>query len=233
MPSACFAFRAFVAATTAALVAGCVNSPRTALDVDESGVITPSARFVIGAQDGVGFELGVSGARGRASQSTRAGDPPVEIGDGSFPSPDALRNEVQVRIADAAVRLRRFTGDGLLGLELLGGVSLMWVDITTTNAQRSASEDRTATGLLLGIGGIWRVRPGTEVQARYSLASSFGDWLYETDVHRVELALAQALGRHVSLRGGYQVWSIDSKSPGSSEVNARLRGPMLGVEITF
>ena len=222
-----------------ALVAGC-TSTGTAIEVDQSGRFVPTARVSISMpktsspsdpQDGTAIELGIAGVKGRSTQ-TLGGGQRVELGDRTFNGPVTLENEARATLVDGALRWRRFTEGRGLGIELLGGVGYVNADFAATGGGQRGSESFNSLGLVGGIGGIWRLAPSTSVQARYSLFLT-GGWFDETDVQRIDLALVQALGRNFALRAGWQAWAIESKHVGRSEISARLRGPSLGMEISF
>jgi hypothetical protein len=221
-----------------ALAAGC-TSTGTAIETDQGGRLVSSARVSIGFRgdtpadphDGLALELGAATVKGRSTQTLASGQR-VELGGETFNGPTTIENETRATMLDGAFRWRRFTASRVLGIELLGGLSYANLEFTSTGPAEWGREGLGKFGLLGGLGGIWRIGSGTSLHARYSSFATFR-LFEETDVRRLELALAQALGRHFIVRAGYQSWAIESKQLLRSEVSTRLRGPSLGLELAF
>ena len=136
----------------------------------------------------------------------------------------ARADPVEVRIADAVLRWQASDPAAPVAFELLGGISLSSVH---------AGDERVADGLLLGIAARWRIVTSTALEARYRFFTSEGNWYAENHLHRADLALVQALGRHLAVRAGYHYWSVFSQRNGASDVRARLGGPSLGLDVRF
>lgn len=136
----------------------------------------------------------------------------------------ARTDDVEVRVLDAVLRWRVTDPGGTVAFEVLGGISLSSVHV---------GDERLADGLMLGSAARWRIFPSTALEARYRFFTSRGDWYADNDIHRVDVALVQALGRRLAVRGGYQYWNVYSERVGRSDVRARLGGPMLGLDVRF
>jgi hypothetical protein len=228
----------FYTAVTACLVAGC-TSTGTAIDIGDHRVFVPSARISIGTrgemlsdpQPGGALELGVSYASGKSQQSLSAGQR-IDMGDQSFSGPRDTTNEVKAAMFDGALRQRFFGASQRVGFEVLLGLAYSQLVFAVSSAGRRGANTDGSLGVLFGAGVLWRVQPGTSAQARLSLFRA-GGFFGETEVNRVELALAQAVGRHAALRAGWSFWAIDASHLVGSEVSARLSGPTLGFDLNF
>ena len=228
--------RAFLATTL--LLSGCAAS-NTTVDLKDSGVFIPSLRASLGprggtpseTRPGAALELGISQASGSGTQSLAAGQT-VMLGSQSFSGPREISSDVRATLVDAAARWRFFGAEERIGFELLGGLSYANLDFTVASGGARGSDNFSTLGVTGGVGLLWRLRPGTSAQARMT-----GFWgatsNEDAQVTRGELALAQALGRNISLRGGYAWWEIRSDRVAGSDLRARLSGPMLGLEFGF
>src|SRR5437868_4401360 len=87
---------------------------------------------------------------------------------------------------------------------------------------------------VVGIGGLWRMRPQTSLQARYLLGRGISSYTEDVNLDRLELAVVQTLSKSFAARLGYTVWDVTvAPSEPNSEPHMRFRGPMLGLDITF
>jgi hypothetical protein len=225
-------------------LAGCATTlPPTTIAVSDSGVFQPSVRVgwsiskVPGApsdpQSSHGIEIGAMRASGDDTQSLAAGQGPVRIGGTTFNPGQTLRYEADLTYYDVTYRFRRFFGDGSFGIEALAGLAHAILDLTVSSATQRASESRSSTGIQGGVGGIWRLRPGTSLQARYTWFGS-GDYDDSTTASSVEFSAAQALGRNIVVRGGYAVTKAKSERDYSlSRIEVELSGPLLRLELQF
>ena len=219
-------------------------TPPTAITVRDSGAFQPSVRVgwniskVEGApsdpQSSHGIEIGAMGARGDDTLSLVAGQGPVRFGGATFNPTQTLQYQADLAYYDVTYRFRRFFGDGSLGIELLAGLGQAILDLAVSSATQRASESMSSTGIQLGIGGIWRLRPGTSLQARYT---GFGTGDLNDDVTNLsimEISAAQALGRNVVVRGGYAYTRAESERNNPlSPITVKLSGPLLRLELQF
>ena len=127
-------------------------------------------------------------------------------------------------------RWRRFFDEGAFGIEALGGVGYADLDFTVRSATQRANEDLSSVGLAVGLGALWRLRPGTSLQGRVT-AFGGGD---VSSADRVELFLVQALGRNAAVRAGYASWKIKfDRGDAVSKVEVNFSGPALGLDVMF
>jgi len=234
-------------------VAGCSTGPTTSeLKVTDHATAIPSARVAVDITGAEGprsephnshaVELGLSGTRGSDKQDLGSGDRPVVFGGERFNGPQQLRSEFSFRLVELAYRYRRFFGSsGAFGVEGLGGVGYAHLGLTvssTTTTQR-ATENLGNAGVVLGVGGIWRFRPTTSLQARLTAFSS-GRNEGVTGASHLDLYVAQALGRNAAVRAGLASWGAtsereadDSKNSLKSPIHVRFQGVLLGLDVMF
>ena len=223
-----------VLALSSLVLAGCIPSGTT-IEINDKEAFTPNMRLSLGqpgeVRAGPAFELGVAQSRGRGTQFIPAGES-SSLGAETFYGPREISSETRATIVEAAARMRNFPPEGHVGFELLGGVGYASYDFAMASGNRRVADGTSALGVVGGVGIIWRVLPSTSVQGRFSVFSSVGV-TEESGVERWEIALAQAIGRHLALRAGYASWEIKSTRTGFSDVHTRLSGPALGVELSF
>ena len=232
------------AALIACSLTGCYTVSTTAIDAHDSSVFIPSGRLTVDfsrqgetpsePHRGHALELAYSGASGSATQTLGSGQPPVNFGGQTFSPPQQLTHEFDFRFFEVAYRYRNFFGTGDLGIEALGGIANAHLDLAVSSPTRRASETLNSMGAVGGFGLIWRLRPTTSLQARYSVFVS-GEKQDVTNVERLDLYLAQSLGRNVAVRGGLATWKVKSarEESNNSEINLRFSGPALGLELMF
>ncbi len=234
-------------------VAGCSTGPTTSeLKVTDSATAIPSARVAVDITGAEGprsephnshaVEIGVAGTRGNHKQDLSATDKPVVFGGQTFNGPQQLRNEFNFRLVELAYRYRRFFGSsGAFGVEGLGGLGYAHLGLTvssTTTTQR-ATESIGSAGVVLGVGGIWRFRPTTSLQARLTAFSS-GRTEGVTSASHLDLFVAQALGRNAAVRAGLASWGAssqreadDSTNSLKSPIHVRFQGVLVGLDMMF
>jgi len=213
--------------------------PPSTIEASDDGVLQPVARLSVnlsrlqGApsdpQSGHAIELGFANANGGGSQNLSSNR--VVWGNKTFTAPQQLKHEFDFTYLDVSYRYRKFFDESrAFGIEALGGLGYADLDFTVRSATQRASEDLSAVGLALGVGAIWRLRPGTSLQGRVA-AFGGGDALTAT---RIELYLVQALGRHAALRAGYAAWKVESdRGDGVSKLELEFSGPALGIDVMF
>jgi len=226
-------------------LAGCGTTaiPTTTIDISDRGAFQPSLRVgwniskVPGApsdpQSSHGIEIGAMRTSGDDTQDLATGQSPVIFGGTTFNPAQTLRHETDLTYYDVTYRFRRFFGDGSFGIEALAGLAQAILDLTVSSATQRASESLSTTGFQLGVGGIWRLRPGTSLQARYT---RFGSSKYyeDTTVSSVEFSAAQALGHNLVVRGGYAYTKVYSERVDFfADIKVKLSGPTLRLELQF
>jgi hypothetical protein len=196
-------------------------------------------------KSGGAVELEALRVRGDGSQSVPAGEAPVGLGHQTFPSPQDLHYDFRFTHSSVYWRQRGFFRNAPLGAEALIGLAHDEIDLAVSSSTHgSARQAFDEYGPFLGFGAIWRVRFGTSVQARYTYANFFGhvmrndDW--SASAQRLEGTVAQALGRHASLRAGYAWWRIKqplgydyANATPTSDIRIGFHGPSLGLDLQF
>jgi hypothetical protein len=234
-----FVLRYSSAALLAASVAGC-GTGNTTIDVDDHAVFIPSARVAVPLskqqlppsepQDGHAIEIGYTLGKGESSQSLAAGAAPVRFGGQTFTPPRDMQYEFDYRHAEVHYRWRKFlSASPNLGIELLGGAVNSQLKLSASAPGQGASDKFASGGISGGVGAIWKFRPTTNLQTRYSIFVAG-----ETRGNRAELFAVQALGGNASIRGGYTWWYVRAEPIGSgSDIAVRFRGPAVSLDLMF
>jgi hypothetical protein len=243
------AIRIFVILASAAL-SGCVccgSFTGTDVSITDREAFVPSGRLSIdigrGRVDapavphtGHSLELGLSGTSGEDVQNVSAGEPPVRVANRSFTGPAELHHEYDWTFAEVAYRYRKFFGSGAFGIEALGGIARAQLDLTTSSATQRASDKIDNYGPVGGFGIVWKIRPTTSLQSRFSLFVATGDEA-DFEVERLDLYVAQSLGRNVALRAGWSSWRVEIDRFFSfgldSGIRASFSGFALGLDVGF
>ena len=226
-------------------LAGCGTTaiPTTTIDISDRGAFQPSLRVgwniskVPGApsdpQSSHGIEIGAMRTSGDDTQDLATGQSPVIFGGTTFNPAQTLRHETDLTYYDVTYRFRCFFGDGSFGIEALAGLAQAILDLTVSSATQRASKSLSTTGFQFGVGGIWRLRPGTSLQARYTWFGS-SKYYEDTTVSSVEFSAAQALGHNLVVRGGYAYTKVYSERVDFfSDIKVKLSGPTLRLELQF
>jgi hypothetical protein len=234
-----FFLRYSSAALLAATLAGC-GTGNTTIDVDDHSVFIPSARISVPLsrqqeapsepQNGHAIEIGYTLAKGSSSQSLGAGQASISFGGQTFNPPRELQCEFDYRHAEVHYRYRRFLDTSPnLGIEVLGGLVNSQLKLSASSPGQGASDKFASGGISGGVGAIWKFRPTTSLQTRYS-AFVAG----ETRGNRTELLAVQALGANAAIRGGYTWWYVRAEPIGSgSDAAVRFRGPAVSLDVMF
>jgi hypothetical protein len=224
------------------LLGGCASYPPTTIEATDRSVTLPSVRigwsFAKGTEapsvphTGHGLEIGATGGRGADSQSLVAGQRPVQFGSVTFTAPQTLQHEFDFAFYDVSYRWRKFPEGSPVGFEVLAGAGYAEIDFTVSSPTQRAVEKMSSTGATATVGLIWRMLPSTSFHARLSgYRSGTSNAVAQAD--RVELYVAQALGRNAVARAGYARWRAETDRIGSSNVALEFHGPTLGVELQF
>lgn len=241
-------FRLMVVA--AAALAGCASTNNTDLKIKDRGVFVPSARASLDISphaespsvphSGHGIEIGFSGASSDDTQSLAAGEPSIVFGGRTFTSPNELRHEFDWRFAELAYRYRNFFGERRnFGIEALGGLGYAQLDLSVASPTQRASEKLSNGGLIGGFGLLFKIRPTTSLQSRFTLFLS-GENEDVSVATRFDAYLVQAIGKNMAARIGAAGWNLESSrevgstftSP-NSRIRASFSGFGLGLDVMF
>jgi hypothetical protein len=229
-----------VGALTAFSLGGCQSTTR--IDADDNRLFLPSVRGSVNLtrgkeapsepQDGHAIEFEAFRARGRDSQSLAAGQSPVILDGRTFSAPQQLRNDFDFWFGDISWRWRKFFGGRSLGLETFAGLGYAGLDLSVSSPGQQASQHFSTLGPQGGVGLIWRMHPGTTLQARIADFVSAKDGVNRAT--RAEVFLVKALGRNVTARAGYAGWEVKGQAlTNISDFRLRFSGPALGLQFDF
>lgn len=229
--------RSFLLATlAAAALGGCATS--TTVEIEDSGAFLAGARISLPLsrqtlapsrpQGGHAVEIGLTTTGGSDRQSLAAGALPIMIGGQQFNGPLVLQYQFDYTHFDARYRFRKFFGaQRSFGIEALAGVGIAQFDLDASAPGQRARHSEDAAGLSGGVGAILNILPSTSLQLR------LGGYLSDTiSATRAELFMAQALGRHAAVRGGFATWRVQVE-PSGSKIHASFSGPALGLDVMF
>lgn len=227
----------------ALFLGGCASSPPAeTIRASDDRVFQPVARASISLsenqarpaqpQDGHAVEFGYSRGKGSATQALSSGY--ISLGGRTYNAPATLSYDFDARHVDVTYRFRHFVGEGPgFGFELLAGIAFSELDFVAQSGGVRATESLSSPGPQLGVGALWRLLPGTTLQARISGFYS-GDDVGVTSAYRYELFLSQVLMSNVALRAGYSGWRLESdRGEANSPIQVEFRGPVLGLEVMF
>lgn len=219
-------------------LAGCETL--TSIDVKDGSVFVPSARLSVPLseqreapsepQTGHAIELGYTQAKGTGTQSLDAGQDPIVFGGRRFNAPREIQYGFDYGHTELRYRWRKFFGaSGKFGIEALGGAVYSQLKLATSSPGLDANDKLSSAGVSGGVGGIWRFRPTTSLQARLSVFAAT-----ETSGGRLELFAVQALGRNAAIRGGYTWWRLYASGEfDRSDIAIRFNGPAASLEVMF
>lgn len=229
----------------AAITAGCGSTPSTSNDIDFSSgpVAIPSLRVSADLSrsqfppsephSGHAIEVELTGANATDTRTLAAGATPLGVGGQFFSGSQELRAESSFRFGEVAYRYRKFFGGAqAFGIELLAGIARAQLGLTVSGVSQSGNERFGDDGAAGSVGGVWRLRERTSLQARYLVFLS-----KSTEAYRLELQMTQALARNAALRAGVAKWHIDLEGDqrGSSRATLGVRfwGPTVGLDLMF
>lgn len=218
---------------------GCAT---TRIDAEDNHLFLPSVRGSVNLtqskeapsqpQNGHAIEFEVFRARGSDSQFLAAGQSPVMLEGKTFTGPQQLRNDFDFWFGDVSWRWRKFFRDGSLGLETFAGLGYSGLDLAVSSPGQQASQHFSTLGPQGGVGLVWRMQPGTTLQARIAGFVSAKDGVNRAA--RAEVFLLKALGENVTARAGYSGWEAKGQAlPGISDFRLRFSGPALGLQFDF
>jgi hypothetical protein len=236
MKDLCF----IVGAVAILTLSGCVSTTR--IEAEDNRVFLPSVRGSVNLtqgkeapsepQNGHAIEFEAFRARGSDSQSLAAGQSPVILGGTTFSAPRQLQNDFDFHFADVSWRWRKFFGGRSVGLETLAGLGYAGLDLSVSSPTQQASQHFSNWGPQGGVGVIWRMQPGTSLQARIAAFASSRDGVNQAAW--AEVFLVKTLGRNVTARAGYAGWEVKGQTlSNNSDFRLRFSGPALGLQIDF
>jgi hypothetical protein len=234
----------------AIVLAGCQSpgtpSPTTIVASD-AGVFVPSLRITSESSQseressdvgrGGAFEFNYFYGRGSDTQQVGASDQPIKLGGVNFRGPAEVQHDFTVHSYEVNARGRIFSGapDRAFGVDFLIGGAFPRLGFRVSTPTQQAAESFGRFGVTTGVGVLFRLRSGTSLQGRYTYYRGLGEQDDLQSATRGELYLAQALARNIVARAGYTDWSmhIARGSTNASDLNIKMRGPSLGLEIVF
>lgn len=237
-------------ALAAILLAGCQTagppSPTTIVASDQT-VFVPAVRITSESSQserdssdvggGGAFEFNYFYGRGSDTQQVGASDQPIKLGGVNFRGPQEVQHDFTLHWYEVNARGRIFSTspDRVFGLEFLIGGAFPRLDFRVSTPTQQATESFGRFGLTTGVGALLRLRPGMSAQGRYTYYRGLGEQDELQNATRGELYLAQALTRNIVVRAGYTDWSmhIARGSANASDLNIKMRGPSLGLEVVF
>lgn len=229
-----------LAAATLLGLGGCASTTR--IEARDGSVVLPTLRasfnFGQGAEapsrprDGHAVELEGFHAKGSDGQTLQTGALPVVLGGQTFTPPAQLEHDFRFNYADVAWRWRKFFGGGAVGMDVTAGVGFADLHLRTRSTTLQAERTYSTNGPQGGVGLVWRVQPGTSLQARIIEYGS-GDEGVDR-LRRGEVVVVQAFGPYVSGRLGWATWDVRGQLiNGDSDFRVRFSGPTLGLQLDF
>ena len=232
------------------LLAACTTpgppSPTTIVASDQT-VFVPTVRIASESSQserdpsdvgrGGAFEFNYFYGRGGDTQQVGASDQPIKLGGVNFRGPQTVQHDFTLHWYEVNARGRIFSAspERQFGMDFLIGGAFPRLDFRVSAPGQQAAESFGRFGVTTGVGVLLRMRPGTSVQGRYTYYRGLGEQDDLQNATRGELYLAQALTRNIVARAGYTDWSmhIARGSANASDLNVKMRGPSLGLEIVF
>src|SRR5262245_55974239 len=145
---------------------------------------------------GSAIEFGYTRGSGSSSQSLASNY--AYFGGKQFFAPTTLTTDFTSTYVDMAYRFRAIDRESGLGIEILAGIAFADLEMRVSSASQSGSETLTSPGVQIGLGLLWRVRPGTSVHLRGTSFRSADD-NEVSRATRYEASLVQALGSNAAL----------------------------------
>jgi len=185
------------------------------------------------------IDMGFAYAHATHKQDRDPGDQPVIFGGTTFLAANGdIDWTSNVQFAHIGYRPRYWFGGSNFALEGVIGVGWAGVGLKGQAGTLAATERFSATGLALGVGGIWRFLPATSLQLRY-LGIYPGKKEGVTSAARFDLSVAHAIAKNLQVRGGLGLLGVYSAREDKddnvvkSPVHAGGGGLFLGLDFTF
>lgn len=236
-----FFARCFAGLLTPLFLAGCLATPTTRIEAENTGVIQRAVRASFNVngggrpaaqpRSGHAVEIGYQGTKVSGNQTLAAGQPPV-IHDGTtFSGPDQLRNDFDFVYTDVSWRMREF-GASPFGFEFLAGFAQASLGLAVASSAQRATRNFDTVGLQYGLGLMWRTSASSSFQARgtYFLSASTG----VNEITKYEIYYANAIHKNLSLRVGYADWKVGGAGEsGMSDFQMHFAGPAVVLDCNF
>ncbi len=190
-----------------------------------------------------GFELQHVRASGEETQTLSAGET-IAVGGGTITGPEEISHRVDLYYTHLA-----YSGTGRLSkttpldLDVFMGIGRVDFRLRSSGSV-SGSELRTSLtdyGLSMGLGLRWWFVAKSAVEGRLILftqnpfsylGGSFGNG-DQTDLWEAELVWVFAPVKNVAIRAGYAMLDCTPEKTGESSLEAKMRGPFLGLGVLF
>lgn len=226
---------------TAAALSGCLVTPTTPIEGNNSNVAQASLRASFNAngagrpaaevRSGHALEIGYQHTSLSSSQSLSASSPPINLNSTSFTGPAQVNNNFGLSYLDAVWRIREFGGRPF-GFEILSGLGSASLDVAVDSPTQHAFQNFGSTGLELGLGLIWRSSESSSFHLRATQYFGFDKGV--NDISRFDLYYANALFRNLSVHAGFSDWRVKGTGDsGMSDFEMRFSGPALMLEGAF
>jgi hypothetical protein len=243
-----------VTAGLAAVLSACATGPQyVPVDIRDTGASAVSVRAEWhprtqttgsgGMEVKDGIEAQYVRMKGSDDQTLQTGQT-LSIGGQSITGPTLVSHRLDISYAHIAyggtapvlspdLELDAFMGAGRVDFDLRSSV--------TTPAPLTLRAKEVDYGLSMGLGVRWWFITSIGVEGRLIILtqnplSFFGGTFGEggqTDMLASELALVVRPGKHVALRGGYATMDLTPEKSSGSSLDFGLRGPFLGLGISF
>jgi hypothetical protein len=154
----------------------------------------------------------------------------AKVGNATFVPPQTLETRFNFSVYDTSVRWRHFISGGPFGYEVTGGGGFSRLNFGATGSGMQGEETVYSPDLDVRFGVLLRLGRTTRIEANSTFFYTNSSL---SSVSRNQATLAQMLGHHVSVEGGYAWWYVDSPSTTRSTVEIQHSGPSIGVRFGF
>src|SRR5262245_22253236 len=176
-------------------------------------------------------EVDLDFARGSSRQTSEAGG--IDFADKFFPGSTSYDADYFVFRGAGIVRGGFWVKD-TFGLEGYVGFSGWKLDLKIDSGAMSASNSSCSFGYVFGA--QLSLRPIHEITI-YGRACYGGAVLLQQDgvggMTLLEVGASIKLVAHISVFGGYRGWEIGEARSGASDIDLKLSGPLVGIELGF
>ena len=215
------------------LLGGCATGPLYQKLTPRDVVVIPEARisktFHSSDRTDAGIEFGASRASGKTEVEAQ-GSGQVRLGDTTFTGPQLFTTTFDFAMYDLSLRWREFMRDLPFGYEFTGGLGYANLKMALSSTTGRATESVSSPVFRMRLGGIWRVVPSTRIELG---VTAIGTKSVFDRIGGVDVSIAQTLGPHLTLRGGYLNWQVDSPGTSRSRIELRFYGPSVGLGLHF
>jgi hypothetical protein len=227
----------FTAALLGGTLSGCSGAVYQPLEIQSVGLISNAKieNKLHGNANGksLAIEAGGSWVYGSDTQELTVQQFMVttaKVGGTTFVPPQTLKTRFNFSVYDTSLRWRHFIAGGPFGYELAGGGGFSRLNFGATGNGTQGEETVYSPDLDARFGVLLRLGRTTRVEGNITLFYTNSNL---SSVSRNQAELAQMLGHHVSIEGGYAWWYVKSPSITRSSVDIQASGPSLGVRFVF